>query len=160
MSVGSCDQRTKRGQRGATPRPRSGAEARGTPCPKGSSQEELPHVRGQGQRLRVPGCNGTGTAENSDPSPWSGVAAERSYPMSEVRGRSQEDPMPEGQRPRGATPRLRSGAVAERSYPTSEVRGGGREELPDIQGKEWQLCFAGAAVKRYHTSKVREIQVR
>ena len=61
--------------------------------------------------------------------------------------------MPEGQRPRGATPRLRSGAaaksarlrrcrngreelphirgqggVAERSYPASEVRGGGREE--------------------------------
>ena len=63
--------------------------------------------------------------------------------------------MPEGQQPRGVTPRLRSGAVAkstrlrrprsgleelphirgrgageERSYPASVVRGGGREEIP------------------------------
>ena len=37
----------------------------------------------------------------------------RSYPTSEVRGRSREDPMPEGQRPGGVTPRPRSGAVAE-----------------------------------------------
>ena len=28
------------------------------------------------------------------------------------------------------------------------------------QGKEQRLCFAGAAVKRYPTSKVRETQVR
>ena len=61
-------------------------------------------------------------------------AAERSYPMSEVRGRSREDPMPEGQRPRGVTPCPRSGGAAERSYPTSEVRGGGREEQPHVQG--------------------------
>ena len=39
--------------------------------------------------------------------------AKRSYPMSEVRGRSREDPMPEGQRPRGVTSRPRSGAAAE-----------------------------------------------
>ena len=39
--------------------------------------------------------------------------AERSYPTSEVRGRSWEDPMPEGRRPRGVTPCLRSGAAAE-----------------------------------------------
>ena len=36
---------------------------------------------------------------------------------------------------------------------------GGHEEIPLIQGKEQQLCFAGAAVKRYPTSKVRETQV-
>ena len=37
--------------RGATPRPRSGAEARRTPCPRGGSQEELPtsEVRGSGR---------------------------------------------------------------------------------------------------------------
>ena len=40
-------------------------------------------------------------------------AAERSYPMSEVRGRSREDPMQEGRRPRGVIPRPRSGAAAE-----------------------------------------------
>ena len=66
----------------------------------------------------------------------------------------------------------------------SEVRGGGREEQPYIQGvvaarrakrsysmfkvrrgdlvqgKKQQLCFAGAAVKKYPTFKVRETQVR
>ena len=34
------------------------------------------------------------------------------------------------------------------------------EELPYVQGKEQQLCFAGAAVKRDPTFKVRETQVR
>ena len=29
-----------------------------------------------------------------------------------------------------------------------------------VQGKEQWLCFAGAAVKRFPTSKVRETQVR
>ena len=29
-----------------------------------------------------------------------------------------------------------------------------------VQGKEQRLCFAGAAVKRYPTPKVRETQVR
>ena len=37
---------------------------------------------------------------------------------------------------------------------------GGHEEIPLIQGKEQWLCFAGVAVKRYPTSKVRETQVR
>ena len=46
------------------------------------------------------------------------------------------------------------------SYPTSKVRSGSHEELPHVQGKEQWLHFAGAAVKRYPTSKVRETQVR
>ena len=46
------------------------------------------------------------------------------------------------------------------SYPTLKVRKGGGEEIPLIQGKEQWLRFAGAAVKRYPTSKVRETQVR
>ena len=41
--------------------------------PKGGGQEELPHVRGQGQWPRVPDCDGAGTAE-------------RSYPASKVGG--------------------------------------------------------------------------
>ena len=49
--------------------------------------------------------------------------------------------------PRGATPRFK-------------VRRSGGEEIPLIQGKEQQLRFAGAAVKRYTTSRVRETQVR
>ena len=48
---------------------------------RGGGREELPHVRGQGQQPRVPGCDSAG-------------AAERSYPTTKVRGRSQEDPMP------------------------------------------------------------------
>ena len=38
--------------------------------------------------------------------------SERNYPSSKVRGRSQKDPMPEGQWPRGVTPRPGSGAAA------------------------------------------------
>ena len=34
------------------------------------------------------------------------------------------------------------------------------EDIPLVQGKEQQLCFAGVAVKRYPTSKIRETQVR
>ena len=41
-----------------------------------------------------------------------------------------------------------------------KVRNGGSKEIPLIQGKEQQLCFAGAAKKRYSTPKVRETQVR
>ena len=40
------------------------------------------------------------------------------------------------------------------------VRKGGGEEIPLVQGKEEQLRFAGAAVKRYPTPNVRETQVR
>ena len=39
-----------------------------------------------------------------------------------------------------------------------QKRGG--EELPHVQGKEQQLRSAGAAMKRYAMSKVRETQVR
>ena len=43
---------------------------------------------------------------------------------------------------------------------TFKVSWGGREETPLVQGKERQLRFAGAAVKRYPTSEARETQVR
>ena len=41
-----------------------------------------------------------------------------------------------------------------------KVRRGDHEEIPLIQGKEQWLRFAGAAVKRYPSSEVRETQVR
>ena len=47
---------------------------------------------------------------------------------------------------------------AERSY--SMVRRGSGEETSLVQVKEQGLHFAGAAVKRYPTFKVRETQVR
>ena len=73
---------------------------------KGSCQEELPHVRGQGQRPRVPDYDSTGTAE-------------RSYPTSKVRGGSREE-----------IPSVQVRGGDETSYPASEVRGGGLEEIP------------------------------
>ena len=84
--------------------------------------------------------------------------AERSYPTSEVRGRSRENPMPEGRWPRGVTPHPRSrqrprvpgcngagtaeksytsprsGALARRTNPMPKARGGGREGQPHVQG--------------------------
>ena len=96
-----------------------------------------PHLR-SGQQFRVPGYH-------------SARAAERSYPTSEARGGSWEEP-PHVQ---GAVAVRRRGA-----YSTFKVRRGSGEEIPLIQGKEQGLRFAGAAVKRYHMSKVRETQVR
>ena len=117
--------------------------SRGNPYPKGGGQEELPHVRGKGQRPRVPGCNGAGTAEKSYPSPRSGVVAGRSYPMYEVRGGGREE-LPhiwgQGRRPGGPTPRPRSGGCA--------GAGGPRGDIP---------CWrpGRAVVRRYPSSKVR-----
>ena len=67
---------------------------------KGGGQEELPHIRGQGQQPKVPGWEGPGTAK-------------RSYPTYEVEGRSWEDLMPERPQPRGVTPHPRSGAAGD-----------------------------------------------
>ena len=83
------------------------------PKARGSGWEELPDVRGQGQRARVPGCDSTGTDQ-------------RSYPTSEVRGSSREElPHVRGQgwRPAGRSypmPNVR--AAAERSSPMSKER--------------------------------------
>ena len=41
-----------------------------------------------------------------------------------------------------------------------KVRKGGGKEIPLIQGKEQGLRFAGVAMTRYPTPKVRETQVR
>ena len=96
----------------------------------------------------------------------SGAAAGKSYLLPEARGSSQEElhhAKSQGRWPRGATLRPRSSGCAgvggPRSYSTFKVRRGSGEEIPLAQGKEQWLHFAGAAVKRYPTSKVRETQV-
>ena len=71
-------------------------------------QEELPNVRGQGQKLGGPYARR--------------AAAKRSYPTSEGRGSIPRVPGCDGT------------GMAERSYPVSEARGCGMEEPPDIQG--------------------------
>ena len=99
------------------------AVVRAEAWPRGAT----PHPR-SGQWPRVPGCDGAGMAERSNPTSkewW-----------------------------------LRRHRWAKRSYSTFKVRRGGSEEIPLVQGKEQWLCFAGAAVKRYPTSEVRETQVR
>ena len=77
------------------PSPRSGAAAeRRYPANevRGGGREELPHTRGQGQQPRVPGCDGTGMTEKGYPSPRSGAAAGRSYPMPEAGGGLEDQP--------------------------------------------------------------------
>ena len=86
-----------------------GCESR---CPKRGG-EELPHVRGQGQRPRVPGCDSTGTPRGATPLPRS-VGAGRKHPASEVRGGQEETR-------------------------TTEARAGGQEEHPE----EWWLRRLG-----------------
>ena len=49
---------------------------------------------------------------------------------------------------------------AERRYSTFKVRRGSCEEIPLVQGKEQQLHFAGAAMKRCPMSHIRETQMR
>ena len=97
-------------------------------------QEEL--AQGQGRRPRVPGCVGTGVAE-------------RSYPMPEVRGGGWEE-----------QPHVQGAAAAWAQEGREELLHIHGQEGQLIQGKEHRLHFAGAAVKRYLTTKVRESQVR
>ena len=95
--------------RGATPRPRSGAEAGRTPCPRGGGQEELPHVRGQGRQPG--GATPNPTFERGQGRrPGGATPSPRSGSCSGAGG------------PRGATPRSRSGGAVVRRYPSSKVR--------------------------------------
>ena len=82
------------------------------------------------------------------------VTAGRSYPACEDRGVGQEK--------QPHTQRVVAVWTQEGLEEPSHIEGqeGQWEEIPLIQGKEQWLCFAGAAVKRYPTPKVRETQVR
>ena len=77
------------------------------------------------------------------------MVAERRYPMPEVGAEAERS------NPTSKEWQLHGHRRAERSYSMFKVR---RGHL--VQGKEQQLCFAGAAVKRYPTSNVRETQIR
>ena len=104
------------------------------------SREELPHIRGQGQRPRVPGCDGAGMAERSYPASEIRGGSLEEVPCSRGRGGSWEETphiRGQGRQSGGDTPGPRSGAVAERSYPTSEVSGC-LEETPRVRGQGWR----------------------
>ena len=55
------------------------------------TQEELPHIRGQRWRPRVPGCDGTETAKRNYPTSEVGAVDESIYPMPEARGGGWEE---------------------------------------------------------------------
>ena len=102
-SSGGCDSLQVR-PRGATPRPRSGADVRRTLCPRGSSQKELPHRPRSGQWPRVPGCDSSEAPGRSYPRSkkrWlpGHRRAERSYStFKDRRGGSEETPLVQGKR--------------------------------------------------------------
>ena len=96
-------------------------------------QEELSHVRGQGQKTGGPHAQR--------------AVAMRSYPTSEVRGSGRECQIAKAQdRQRGATPRPRSGGAAERRYPESEVRGSDERSYPasEVRGGRWDRTLANS----------------
>ena len=81
---------------------------------------ELPHVRGQGQWLRVPGCDSAGTAE-------------KSYPASEVRGGGREE------LPHAPKPKARGGGQEDQPNVQAAVAARvqeGLEELSHVEGQE------------------------
>ena len=86
----------------------------------------------------------------------------RSHPEPKARGGSWEEPPTPEARASGQEEQpeewwlRKAGRKAERSYPMLKVRNGGGKEIPLVQGKDQWLHFAGAAVKRYPTPKVRE----
>ena len=73
------------------------------------------------------------------PRPRSGAAAERSYPVSEVRGGAGRS------NPTSKERWLRGYRRAERSYSTFKVRRGGSEEIPLVRGKRNPSNMVGVA---------------
>ena len=129
--------------RGVTPRPRSWAAAKSA---KLTAQEWL--------RGATPSPRSGAWQRGATPRPRLGAVAGRTNPTPEARGGGQED------QPYVLGSWLHRRRRAQRSYPTLKVRKGDSEEIPLIKGKEQQLHFAGVALKRYPTPKVRETQVR
>ena len=93
-----------------------------------SSREEVPHIRGQGQKPGGPHARR--------------VAAKRSYPASEVKGDGREEkphvPSPRpgvvGRKSYPTPLRPRPRAAAGRSNPMTKARGGDPEDQPHLQG--------------------------
>ena len=71
--------------------------------------------------------------------------AEKSYPMPKVRGGGQEEQS-----------HIQGAAAARAQEGQEELLHVQGEEIPLVQGKEQRLRFAGAAVKGYPTSNLKE----
>ena len=99
---------------------------------RGGGRVELPRVQGQGRR------------------PGGDTPCHK--PKAKGGGREEQPPV------QGAMAAWAQEGLEELSH--VEGQEGGSEEIPLVQGKEQWLRFAGAAMKRYPTPKVRETQVR
>ena len=131
-----------------------------------SAGESYPTSDVRGSGLECQAAMAQEQRRGAPPRPRSGATARR-YPASEARGSGREEqPHARGQGGDQEEQPHIQGVVAARAQegleePShSEGQEGRREEIPLTQGKEQRLCFAGAAVKRYPTTKVRETQVR
>ena len=121
------------------------------------SRDELPHLRGQGSgQEELPHARDKWWWPRGATQPLRlGADAEMSYLMPEVRGCGPEE------HPHIQVRQLHGCRRADRPpLLMFKARRGGSEEIPLVQGKEQWLHFAGAVVRRYPTSKVRETQVR
>ena len=88
-------------------------------------------------------------AKTSYPMSQVRVVAKRSYPMSKDRDGEGEE-----------QPHIQGAAAARAQEGQEELLHTQGQEGRLVQGKEQRLSFAGAAMKRYPTSKVKETQVR
>ena len=128
------------------------------------------HAQRAAAKRSYPTSEVRGAAERRCPASEVRGGDKRSYPTSEVRGGRREE------LPHASKPEARGGGRVDQPHvqgalavwaqegleELSHVEGqeGGGEEIPLLQGKEQWLCFAGAPMKRYPMSKVRETQVR
>ena len=116
---------------------------------EGDGRKEPPRVRGQGRHLRPRAAAG-----RSNPTLEARAVTRSSNLTPKAKDSSREgQPHVQGV----AAVRAQEGLGEPSNIEGQEGR---REEVSLIQGKEQWLCFAGAAVKRYPTPKVRETQVR
>ena len=112
------------------------------------AREELPTPKVRGGNREPQAATARERLRGAVSCPRSGAAVKTSHPRLRL-----------GQWPRGATHLQGAAAVLvqEGQEDLLYVQGQGGNL---VQGKEQRLRFAGAAMKRYLTSKVREIQVR
>ena len=115
--------------------------------------ESYPTSKVRGSGLECQAATVQEWPREATPHPKPGAVAGISHPMPEARGSGREK--------QPHIPGVVAAWAQEGLEEPSHVEGqeGRREEVPLVQGKEQWLCFAGAAVKRYPTPKVRETQV-
>ena len=120
-----------------------------------SSHEEIPHTQGKRNPSKMIGVS-RGHQRADTLKPYSQKTSQSNH----TRTTALSNSMKLSHACRAIQDRRIMVERSEKSYSTFQVRRGSSEEISLVQSKEQQLCFAGAAMKTYPTSKVRETQVR